>query len=256
MYNRTPTTIPSNDVKAQANVDLLDDDTDERKGKIKAKPNYVGYALLATVVLLTYFLYPNNPINDDSISVHHVFYCGWLTAISTGLGVIPFLFLNEPEKYWLGVSNAVAGGMMIAASCSLAYEGVQFNEVSGAFGYHSGFRVVFGMIVGVVFILIIKNVLDKYEDLKMGDIKGASYKKILLIMLVMTLHSLTEGIGIGVSFGTCITSFPLCKHFLIALMLRWKEWPAAGQDDIPVSGSAQCPGRHSRLCSAHWPEGR
>ena len=201
MYNRTPTSIPSNEVKAQANMDL-EDDADDGKGKIpKSKPNYMGYFLLGAVVMLTYIMYPKSPINDDSISIHHVFYCGWLTAISTGLGIIPFLFLHEPEKFWLGVSNAVAGGMMIAASCSLAYEGVSFNEVSGAFGYHSGFRVVFGALVGVLFILLIKNVLDKYEDLKMGDIKGASYKKILLIMLVMTLHSLTEGIGIGVSFG-------------------------------------------------------
>lgn len=71
----------------------------------------------------------------------------------------------------------------------------------GAFGYHPRVRVGLGLVFGVIFIVATKRFLDKYEDFKMGDIRGASAQKILLIMLVMTLHSLTEGVGIGVSFG-------------------------------------------------------
>ena len=90
---------------------------------------------------------------------------------------------------------------MVSASLSLCYEGFQFNEVSGAFGYHSGFRVGLGILCGIIFVLFIKRIMSQYEDLKLGDISGASAQKILLIMLVMTLHSLTEGVGIGVAFG-------------------------------------------------------
>lgn len=46
-----------------------------------------------------------------------------------------------------------------------------------------------------------KKVLDAFEDMKVVDIGGASTQRMLLIVIVMTLHSLTEGIGIGVSFG-------------------------------------------------------
>jgi zinc transporter ZupT len=91
--------------------------------------------------------------------------------------------------------------MMIAASASLVYEGVMFNEVAGFFGYHSLFRVVAGFVLGSVFILWTKKVLDQHEDIKFGSIEGAGAQKMLLIVFVMTLHSLTEGIGIGVSFG-------------------------------------------------------
>jgi ZIP family zinc transporter len=60
-----------------------------------------------------------------------VWYYGWITAVSTGLGVIPFFFIPEPDRFWMGVSNAVASGMMITASCSLFYEGATFNEIDG-----------------------------------------------------------------------------------------------------------------------------
>ena len=200
MYNRTPSHMEKN--PTQDDIDTPDIETNKGKThNIFQQTDWKGYSLLAIVVLITYYTFPPVVANDDMITTHHVFYCGWITAVSTGFGVIPFLFLHEPEPFWVGISNAVAGGMMVAASFSLSYEAITFDEVSGAFGFHAGFRLLLGISVGVAFILFLKNILDQYEDLKMGDIKGASYKKILLIMLVMTLHSLTEGIGIGVSFG-------------------------------------------------------
>lgn len=207
MINRSPyadTRVLHSAINIRSDDEALNDE--RNKGKSfevqSGRIDYVAYFWLAVVVILTITTYPFTNYNtDDGIVFQHVWYCGWLTAVSTGLGVVPFLFLNDPEKYYIGISNAVAGGMMVSASYSLAYEGATFDEVSGAFGFHSGFRLVLGIIIGIVFILLIKKVLDQYEDLKMGNIEGASYKKILLIMLVMTLHSLTEGIGIGVSFG-------------------------------------------------------
>merc|ERR1711862_335337 len=51
------------------------------------------------------------------------------------------------------------------------------------------------------FIMFTKSFIDSHEDLEVGNLVGADAKKVLLIVLVMTLHSLTEGVGIGVSFG-------------------------------------------------------
>lgn len=65
-------------------------------------------------------------------------------------------------------------------------------------------RTWIGFAVGVLFILVIKKVLDKYEDADISQISGVSQQsaqKMFLIVIVMTLHSLSEGIGIGVSFG-------------------------------------------------------
>ena len=53
-----------------------------------------------------------------------VFLLALLTAVATGLGALPFAFAKHPTRRWLGASNAVAAGLMLAASFGLIYEGV------------------------------------------------------------------------------------------------------------------------------------
>lgn len=108
---------------------------------------------------------------------------------------------REPNKFYMGVSNAIAGGMMLAASCSLVLEAVEFTEVEGLFKLPAFYRTGLGLSIGVLFIIATKRILDQYDHLKLGEIQGVNAQKMILIIFVMTLHSLTEGIGIGVSFG-------------------------------------------------------
>ena len=88
---------------------------------------------------------------------------------------------------------------MLAASYSLAYEGATFTEATGL-TVSPTVAVAIGFGSGIAFILVTKQILDQFEGLK-TEIDGASIQKMVLIMFVMTLHSITEGIGIGVSFG-------------------------------------------------------
>ena len=107
-------------------------------------------------------------------------------------------------------SVALASGMMVAASVSLVYEGATFNEVSGDltilflrcnstqsildlhlqynklsgfFGYHSLWRVFAGFLLGIGFILCTKKVLDQYEDIKFGNI-GMYYYGYLFVLYI------------------------------------------------------------------------
>lgn len=105
------------------------------------------------------------------------------------------------KEYYIGVSNAIAAGMMMAASYSLFVEGCGFSDVADDSIYSAPVRTGVGCILGLLFILGTKSFLEKNEDVKLGALSGADTKKILLIVFVMTLHSFSEGVGIGVSFG-------------------------------------------------------
>lgn len=133
--------------------------------------------------------------------MHTVFYYGWISAISTGFGVLPLCFVTEMKEYWIGVSNAIAAGMMCAASYSLFLEGCTFHDNDDVSHLSATVRTGIGCLLGLLFILGTKTFLEKNDDVKLGSLSGADTRKILLIVFVMTLHSFSEGVGIGVSFG-------------------------------------------------------
>ncbi len=125
------------------------------------------------------------------VSLMTVFWFALLTAVATGFGALPFFLFKQMNRTWLGISNSIASGLMITASFSLIYEGINYNL----------WLVIIGIMSGLGFILASNKVLERYEHLKVGNLEGINAKKALLIVGVMTLHSFTEGVGVGVSFG-------------------------------------------------------
>ncbi|TNE71623.1 ZIP family metal transporter [bacterium] len=124
------------------------------------------------------------------ISVYSVFIAALITALATGLGAVPFFFIKKISDWWLGVSSAVAAGLMLSASSSLIYEASQYSVE----------RTIFGILLGL-FLIVLSDKLLENKQVNIEDIPQADSKKMLLIMGVMTLHSFAEGIGVGVSFG-------------------------------------------------------
>ena len=108
------------------------------------------------------------------------------------MGALPFVFAEHRTRAWLGASNAVAAGLMLAASFGLIYEGVN----------HGLFRTLGGALLGLGFIVTARRVLRQDEHPAVfAGMGGLDARKALLIVGVMTVHSFTEGVGIGVSFG-------------------------------------------------------
>lgn len=113
-------------------------------------------------------------------------------AAATGLGAIPFFFV-ELDPQWEGICNGMAAGVMLAASFDLIQEGRDHGS--------SGNMVVMGILAGAIFIWLCKKILEQYGEVSMLDIKGADATKVILVVGIMTLHSFGEGSGVGVSFA-------------------------------------------------------
>jgi zinc transporter ZupT len=126
------------------------------------------------------------------LSTVQVFLFALHTAIATGVGALPFVFVKDLPRRWLGASNAIAAGLMLAASFGLVYEGVDYSLP----------RTVAGAVIGLVFIVLVRKLLQRDEHpavfAQMTDLDA---RKALLIVGVMTMHSFTEGVGVGVSLG-------------------------------------------------------
>jgi zinc transporter ZupT len=115
------------------------------------------------------------------------------TALATGLGAVPFLFFRRPDRRWLGLANALASGFMIGASVGLALEGARYGTE----------RMALGAAAGAAFMLATGRFLGRGRDreLHLGALRGADALRALLIVGVMTVHSFSEGVGVGVAFG-------------------------------------------------------
>lgn len=178
---------------------------EENDGQILEKgetsTSMVTIVLSIIIVAISYLTFPENLQPTGRPEVSHVWYFGWISALSTGLGVLPLVISPNLNSYWIGVTNAVAAGMMIAASYSLIMEGCGFDEAEDESEISSTARTAIGSALGLIFIFGTKSFLEKHEDLTVGNLAGADARKVLLIIFVMTLHSFSEGVGIGVSFG-------------------------------------------------------
>lgn len=120
-----------------------------------------------------------------------VFLAALATALATGLGAVPFLFVRDMSRRWEAIGNAVAAGLMLAASLSLVNEGAKIGI----------WRTALGLGLGAVGMWVCARLAEVRDDVSVGALQGADAKKALLIVGVMTLHSAAEGIGVGVSFG-------------------------------------------------------
>jgi len=122
-----------------------------------------------------------------------VFLYALVTAIATGVGALPFYFVRTLSERFVAYSGAIAAGLMLGASFGLVAEGT---------AYGSGPTLIGGLL-GVVFILVTQRVMGERDgqDLVFEAARGEGARRMLLVMIVMTVHSFAEGVAVGVSFG-------------------------------------------------------
>ena len=126
--------------------------------------------------------------------VARVFLYGLYTALATGLGALPFALVRGVSPTVVAWSNAVASGLMLGASFGLVAEGTQ----------HGAWQTVVGATVGVAYILATQRMLAR-SGAGFAQARHRDAQRMLLMMVVMTVHSFSEGVAVGVSFGGGMT---------------------------------------------------
>ncbi|WP_115865242.1 ZIP family metal transporter [Halorussus litoreus] len=165
-----------------------------------------------------------------------VFVAGLLTALATGLGALPFFFVEEFSDRWNVTLWGLASGIMVSASLfGLVNEGLAY--ASGGFPT----LMVGGLLAGVVLVEVSDRTLDAVdlEDDHQDDERDGGedtaeipdpeadetvhadggghghdehameakafaegdLKTLVLILGILTVHSFPEGVAVGVSFA-------------------------------------------------------
>ena len=88
-------------------------------------------------------------VGGGRVSVSTVALLTLAMAAATGLGAVPFFFV-ELDPQWAGICNGMAAGVMLAASFDLIQEGQEHG---------SGNWVVIGILTGGLFIWLCKKVM-------------------------------------------------------------------------------------------------
>jgi ZIP family zinc transporter len=147
-----------------------------------------------------------------------VFVAGLITALATGLGAIPFFFVEEFSDRWNVALWGIASGIMVAASL--------FGLVNEGLAYASDglpTLMVGGLVAGVALVEIADRVLDATDiggddghdhgqaheaathshdhPIDVEAVAEGDLKKLVLILGILTVHSFPEGVAVGVSFA-------------------------------------------------------
>jgi len=119
-----------------------------------------------------------------------VFVYALITALTTGLGALPFAFARVISPTMVAYANAIASGLMMGASFGLVAEGSGYGAA----------QTVAGGVLGVLFILATQRYLA-HNEVEFGGLSGAGARQMILMVVVMTVHSFSEGVAVGVAFG-------------------------------------------------------
>jgi len=119
-----------------------------------------------------------------------LFVKAFVAALTSGLGGIPLYFIGELPPHIMGFCIIFAAGLMTGCSVVLFMEALE----KSTFLYISLYSII-----GAFLIHCVSYFVTDIHNFQFAGLKGSNASKALLIILSMSLHSLGEGISVGVS---------------------------------------------------------
>ncbi|KAA0546664.1 ZIP family metal transporter [Bacillus sp. BGMRC 2118] len=131
-----------------------------------------------------------------------------LSALSTGLGALPILFLSQVTHRWRDILLAFTAGIMMAASTmSLIPEAI----ASGGL-----IQLTIGLFFGVLVLTMLEKNIP-HIDLGHNNMGIEIDQKAALIVAAITLHNIPEGLSVGVSYASSVSETGNLIAFAIGL---------------------------------------
>eukprot|EP01083_Nonionella_stella_P069080 183934_1 len=135
-------------------------------------------------------------LEDDSShtiwsSSHILFFKALIAALTSGLGGFPLYLLGDLPPHVMGFSIIFSAGLMSGCCVVLFIEALEVES--------SIYFVIFYALIGVFIIHSISYFIQEMDEFEFAGLRGQSASKSLLIVLSMAMHSLGEGISVGVS---------------------------------------------------------
>ncbi|MTH53190.1 ZIP family metal transporter [Bacillus mangrovi] len=143
----------------------------------------------------------------------NVFIGSILSALSTGLGALPILFLkNNLTHRWRDSLLAFSAGIMMTAS--------MFTLIPEALKTDGIFPVFVGLFLGVLVLTTLEQRIP-HIDLQHSKSGMKIDEKAMLIVAAITLHNLPEGLSVGVSYASDVND----TGALIAVAIGFQNAP-------------------------------
>ena len=126
---------------------------------------------------------------------------GLLASIACGLGALPLLLRRFDPAQHTGKGYAFAAGLMFAASVyNLILPGLTMQAAESMNLQHV-LPVLFGILFGAVFLSFTDHYLDG-DHVEWENYKGWGGRTGVLIFLAMAVHSIPEGVAVGVGYAS------------------------------------------------------
>jgi zinc transporter, ZIP family len=164
------------------------------------------------------------------ITTAQVFWVALLTALATGLGALPVLFLKHSEPRWRGIAAATASGMMLSASV--------FALADEALGRGDAVEVVAGMLLGALFFSWTSRLIEQ-RGWTFEGWNTRNSKQAMLLLLTLFVHSIPEGAAIGVGYATGEIKF----GWLLAVAIAVHNIPEGTAVSLPLRANGASVGK-------------
>jgi len=136
---------------------------------------------------------------------------GSIAGLVTGLGTLPLLFVRRITKSLEDFLLGFAAGIMIFAS--------SFSLILPALKEKNIIQVILGLLAGAIIMAIVEVTVPHIhlDKLKIIDFKDETIKKTMLLLSAIIIHSIPEGLAIGIGYTSEKSSVGLVMTIAIAV---------------------------------------